>query len=116
MHLKTTVGVPGIGDVDISTIDLSIHGWGGTGIETCIFFPGGDSEVVAHYGSRTEARVGHKAFSFPQVIGYVFASVRGREDWLPRTTRLARQLSHLDPVLPQQDQQPTLRSSNADSD
>jgi len=80
MHLKTTVSVPGIGDVDISTIDLSIHGWGGTGIETCIFFPGGDSEVVAYYGSQTEARVGHKAFSFPQVIGYVFAALRERQE------------------------------------
>lgn len=80
MHLKKTVNVPGIGDVDISTIDLSIHGWGGTGMETCIFFPNGDSEVVACYGSQTEARAGHKAFSFPQVIRYVFAAVRGRED------------------------------------
>lgn len=49
-------------------------------MKTCIFFPGGDSEVVAYYGSQTEARVGHKAFSFPQVIGYVFAALRDRQE------------------------------------
>jgi hypothetical protein len=80
MHLRTTVNVRGIGDVDVSTIDMAIHGWGATGIETCIFFPGGESDVVAYYASHEEAQVGHVAFTFPQVIGYVFAALRDRQE------------------------------------
>ena len=90
MHLKTTVTVPGIGDVDVSTIDLSIHGWGAKGIETCLFFPGGESEVVASLTQTpVEARATHKAFCNPRVIGFVFAALRDRQDALWRGGSLA---------------------------
>ena len=111
MHLKTTVSVPGIGDVDVSTVDLAIHGWGATGIETCIFFPGGESEVVAHYASHAEAEAGHKAFSFPQVIGYVFAALRDRQVFQPGSLA-SHDPAPFDPVI--NDPIP-LRSSSADS-
>jgi len=73
-HLKTTVTLESIGNVDVSTIDLSIHGWPGvSGIETCLFWKSrgcdcGESEVVATYSSWDEAVEAHYALTNPTVL------------------------------------------------
>lgn len=58
-HLTSTVSIECIGKVDISTIDLSIHGVRFlVGFETCLFW-GRESEVVQRYSNWAEARAGH---------------------------------------------------------
>ena len=59
-HLTSTVTVESIGDVDISTIDLSCHGVRFlTGCETCLFWGRGESEVVQSYATWDQAVQGH---------------------------------------------------------
>lgn len=75
-HLKTTVTLEAVGKVDVSTIDLSTHGWpGATGIETCIFWTHRDgteaSEVVATYPNWTEAVKAHDEYTNPAVLAKV---------------------------------------------
>lgn len=70
-HLKTTITLESIGNVDVSTIDLSIHGFGARGIETCLFWnshAGEESEVVATYSSWDEAVEAHNALTNPTVL------------------------------------------------
>ena len=60
MHYKDTVYVNGV-PVEVSTIDLSMTGFG-HGYETCLFFTGGDSDVVDSYSTADKARAGHEAW------------------------------------------------------
>lgn len=82
-HLTHTVNVPGIGPVDVSTIDLATSGLpGATGIETCLFWPASGelaegNEVVATYGSWPEARAAHAAFCNPTVLGKLLRTIDG---------------------------------------
>ena len=48
-----------VGGQEISTIKLDM--WVFAPYETCVFYPNGDSEVVAMYGTEDEARAGHEA-------------------------------------------------------
>jgi len=59
-HYQDTVVVNGV-SVDVSTIDLSSTGFG-HGYETCLFFTGGDSDVVDSYSSIEAAKAGHQAW------------------------------------------------------
>lgn len=60
-HLKTTVVLETIGNVDVSTIDLSQSTPFWTGFETCLFYgkDGHNSQVVETYSSWEEAIQGH---------------------------------------------------------
>lgn len=74
-HLTTAVKVPGVGTVDVSTIDLSINGFPGlTGFETCLFW-GQESEVVATYPNWAEAAEAHEAWTNPSVLASVIRRV-----------------------------------------
>ena len=61
LHLKTDV------TVHVSTIDLSISGWG-RGFETCLFFENGHSEVVEWYATEEDAIEGHHDWCLPSAI------------------------------------------------
>lgn len=80
LHLKTTVQL-GEFTAEVSTVELPVTLCGG--YETCIFFSregrAFTSEVVAIYGSRSEARSGHEGFSNPAVLRNVLGSIRERE-------------------------------------
>jgi len=75
-HLRTTIRLSESLSVDVSTIDLSMHGVEFlTGIETGLFWTWadgrGDSDIVARYASWAEARAGHAAWCNESVLGFV---------------------------------------------
>ena len=84
-HLRTTVhNVCGY-SVDVSTIDLSIHGVPFVkGIETALFFNWADeeqfSEVVSTYGTWEEAKEAHKAYCNPSVLRHIVANFAHNHD------------------------------------
>ena len=75
MHLKTTVIVPGIGDVDVSTVSLGLSGLG-TGYETCLFWGERLSEVMAWYNSPALAHAGHAKWCDPALIAREIEAAR----------------------------------------
>lgn len=89
-HLKTTVTLESVGNVDVSTIDLATHGWPGvTGIETCLFwqYPDGmdGSEVIATYTDWTEAVEAHDALTNPTVLAKVIQYFTGYHNAMQST-------------------------------
>ena len=79
-HLKTTVTLETIGDVDVSTIDLGQMGFG-RGCETCLFWRSRDSEVVDRYWSWGEAQAGHERWTDPAVLAVWFVN-NVRMEWV----------------------------------
>lgn len=67
-HLKSTVTIETVGQVDISTIDLNQHGVTFLrGYETCLFW-GRESEVVESYNTWAEAQAGHSKWELPETL------------------------------------------------
>ena len=93
MHLKDSVESC-LGMVDVSTIDLSISGMG-HGFETCLFFPGGDSEVVAWYSNAGDAIRGHKGFSNPAVIRAITEVMDTRDSYLHQLVKTMQTLDNI---------------------
>jgi hypothetical protein len=70
LHMNDTVFYWGVEvGVDVSTCETPDAGW-----ETCVFLPGGESDVVANYVDIEAAVVGHHAFLQRDVLR---AIVRG---------------------------------------
>ena len=75
-HIRTTVRLSASLAVDVSTIDLSMHGVEFlTGIETGLFWTWADgrtdNDIVARYASWDEAQAGHAAWCNESVLAFV---------------------------------------------
>jgi hypothetical protein len=69
-HLESTVTVESVGQVDISTIDLSQHGVRFlTGCETCLFW-GRESETVESYPTWDAALRGHAEWQSAEKVAH----------------------------------------------
>lgn len=72
-HIRETVTLETIGNVDVSTVNLTATTPFWTGSETCLFFKG-ESEVVETYSTWRQAVAGHVKWATPSTLAQWFAA------------------------------------------